>query len=126
MPERNIHLSVARRIHLTAARRRALTILMDAPDGCTEAAMVVYGFSLEFLADLVRDELVNETLDRARVDAREIEVVRLKITDKGHLAINGGTRMLRHMDDRRSIAVVVAFGVVIPTTVALILLWFLL
>jgi hypothetical protein len=31
---------------------------------------------------------VNETLDRAHMDAREIEVVRLTITDKGRLAIN--------------------------------------
>jgi hypothetical protein len=81
MPERHLH--------LTAARRRALTILMDAPEGCTEATMMMHGFSLEFLADLVRDGLVDETADRVQhIDQCETEVVRLSITDKGRLAIN--------------------------------------
>jgi hypothetical protein len=80
MPERNLR--------LTAARRRALTILIAAPEGCTEATMTAHGFSLEFLADLARDGLVNETVDRVRKGKREIDVVRLSITAEGRRAID--------------------------------------
>jgi hypothetical protein len=35
--------------------RRALQVLADAPDGCTEAIMLAHGFKLDLLVDLVRD-----------------------------------------------------------------------
>jgi len=80
VPERNLH--------LTGARRRALTILMDAPEGCTVEAMMAHGFSVEFLAELLRDGLVNDTVDLVPIGKRKMQVARLRITDKGRLAIN--------------------------------------
>jgi hypothetical protein len=41
---------------------------------------MAHGFSLEFLAGLVRDELVNEFINRVRIGKREMDVVRLSIT----------------------------------------------
>jgi hypothetical protein len=79
-PERNLR--------LTAARQRALKLLAGAPDGCTEAAMMAHGLSLGFLADLVREGLANERADRARMGNRELEVVRLSITDEGQRALD--------------------------------------
>jgi hypothetical protein len=39
----------------SADRRRALRVLADSPDGCTESLMMAHGFTMELLADLVRD-----------------------------------------------------------------------
>jgi hypothetical protein len=74
---------------LTIARRRALMVLLRAPEGHTEAAMMAHGFSLQFLTDLVRDGLVNESADRLRIRKREVEVVRLSITGEGRQALDG-------------------------------------
>jgi hypothetical protein len=72
---------------LTTARRRALKVLAGALEGCTEATMMAHGFSLQFLADLVRDGLVDESADRVQMGKREIEVVRLSISDAGRQAL---------------------------------------
>jgi hypothetical protein len=74
----------ARNLHLTAARRRALTILVSARDGHTEAEMTAHGFSVGFLADLVRDGFATEHADRVGA----ADVVRLKITDEGRRALD--------------------------------------
>ena len=79
-PERNLH--------LTAARQRALKLLAGAPEGYNEAGMMAHGFSLEFLAGLVRDGLVNESADRVILDGCDIEVVRLTISDVGRRALD--------------------------------------
>jgi len=76
-----------RNLHLTRARRRALTILIDAPEGCTVEGMIAHGFAVEFLAELLRDGLVNDTFDLVPIGEQKMQV-RLKITDKGRLAIN--------------------------------------
>jgi hypothetical protein len=73
----------SRALPLTAARRRALTVLAGAPEGCTEAAMMAHGFSLGFLADLVRDGLARERGEWVMKGKREAPQVRLSITDAG-------------------------------------------
>ena len=37
-----------------AERRRALTVLGDNPDGCTQAILLAHGFKSQLLAELVR------------------------------------------------------------------------
>jgi hypothetical protein len=44
---------------------------------------MAHGFGLEFLADLVTDGLVSEKAERVEMDRREIEIVRLRITNAG-------------------------------------------
>jgi len=85
---RNVTGVTERNLHLTRARRRALTILIDAPEGCTVEGMIAHGFAVEFLAELLRDGLVNDTFDLVPIGEEKMQVVRLKITDKGRLAIN--------------------------------------
>jgi hypothetical protein len=70
---------------LTTARRRALTVLAEASDGHTDAAMMAHGFALPFLADLVCDGLVSERADR--VVETEVKVVRLNITNAGRIVL---------------------------------------
>jgi hypothetical protein len=38
---------------LTLERRRLLRMLARSPNGCTEALLMGYGFSMKFLADVV-------------------------------------------------------------------------
>jgi hypothetical protein len=49
--------------------------------------MMAHGFAVEFLAELLRDGPVNDTFDLVPLGEQEMQV-RLKITDKGRLAIN--------------------------------------
>jgi hypothetical protein len=55
--------------------------------GCTEAMMVAQGFSVEFLADLVRDGLASATAERVMAGDKQIEVARVRITEVGRKAL---------------------------------------
>ena len=69
-------------------RRRALTLLARSPDGCTEAVMMVHGFTIELLAGLIRDGLATAKTERVVGRGRKpIEVVRIKITKAGRQAL---------------------------------------
>jgi len=50
--------------------------------------MMAHGFSLGFLADLVREGLARERVDRTRMGNRELEVARLTITDEGQRSLD--------------------------------------
>ena len=50
-----------------ADSRRALTVLGDNPDGCTQAILLAHGFRSQLLAELVCTKLVTEHYER---DAR--------------------------------------------------------
>jgi hypothetical protein len=67
-------------------RRRALRLLADAPDGCTEAIMLAHGFTV-VLVELIRDGLATVTTERVMVGARKVEVARWRITDAGRRAL---------------------------------------
>jgi hypothetical protein len=72
--------------HASDDWRRALRLLADAPDGHTEVIMVMaHGFSPALIAGLIKAELVSA--HRERAGRQKIEVVRLRITDKGRLAL---------------------------------------
>jgi hypothetical protein len=71
----------------SADRRRALRVLADSSDGCTEALMMAHGFKLELLAGLIRDGLATTSIDRVGRGGRPVEVVRLRITETGRKAL---------------------------------------
>ena len=68
-------------------RRRALELLDAARNGCTEAIMLAHGFSVDVLAELIRDGLATVSTERAMVGARKIEVARWRITEAGRRAL---------------------------------------
>ena len=70
-----------------AERRRALTVLGDNPDGCTQAILLAHGFRSQLLAELVRTKLVTEHYERVMQGGRPINVTRMRITAAGRLAL---------------------------------------
>jgi hypothetical protein len=68
-------------------RRRALELLAACPDGCTEAILLAYGFTLELLIELCIAELAIVTPQRMVIGGRTVEVVRMKITEAGRRAL---------------------------------------
>jgi hypothetical protein len=84
---------VERRWHRAMAmsrdRHRALRLLAGSPHGCTEAILFAHGFTTEMLTILVRDGLATATPETVHAGKRPIEVVRVRITDAGRLALAG-------------------------------------
>jgi hypothetical protein len=74
---------------MSAERHRALRLLAGAPNGATEAIMLAHGFTIEMLTVLVRDGLATATPETVHAGKRPIEVVRVRITDAGWLALAG-------------------------------------
>jgi hypothetical protein len=70
-------------------RHRALRLLAGSPLGVTEAIMLAHGFTTEMLTVLVRDGLATATPETVHAGKRPIEVVRVRITDAGRLALAG-------------------------------------
>jgi hypothetical protein len=70
-------------------RHRALRLLAGSPLGATEAIMLAHGFTSEMLTVLVRDGLATATPETVHAGKRPIEVVRVRITDAGRLALAG-------------------------------------
>jgi hypothetical protein len=64
----------------TTERVRALQLLARCPNGCTEALVLAHGFTIAFLAGLVRGRLVTAELNATHV-------VWMQITDLGREAI---------------------------------------
>ena len=70
-------------------RRRALRVLVDAPEGMTEALMLAHGFRMAPLTDLYIAGLATATVERMVAGGRTVEIVRMKITDAGRQALAG-------------------------------------
>jgi hypothetical protein len=68
---------------LTAEQRQALELLAAGPRGYTKARLLVDGFTVDMLADLVREGLATAQRETMRVGGREIRVERYRITDAG-------------------------------------------
>jgi hypothetical protein len=62
-------------------------VLEKAPDGCTEALMLVHGFTSELLDRMVAEGVVTTERRRMRAGRRRVEVTWLTITDAGRRAI---------------------------------------
>jgi hypothetical protein len=76
-------------------KRRALAMLAESPDGCTEAIMPAHGFTIELMVDLCIAELAAATPERMVAGGRAVEVVRLRITDAGRRALDAGRNVRR-------------------------------
>jgi hypothetical protein len=72
---------------LNAEHQRALTLLADAPHGCTISIMLAHGFSNAMLDKLVRDGLATLQPGTVRSGTRRITVVWMTITDIGRGAL---------------------------------------
>jgi hypothetical protein len=71
-------------------RSRALKMIADAgQNGVTEAVARERGFTPDLLAGLVRDGLATAIADRIVVGGYTTDVVRLRITNAGMLALIG-------------------------------------
>jgi hypothetical protein len=68
-------------------RRRALELLASCRDGCAAAILIAHGFTIEQMAELVRDGLATAHSQRVIVGRRTIEVARVKITEAGRQAL---------------------------------------
>jgi hypothetical protein len=76
--------------HLSAEQRRALEILATAGlHGCTGAALFARGFTIDMLADLVRDGLATARRETLKVGKRKITIARVWIADAGRKALKG-------------------------------------
>jgi len=74
---------------LLRKRRRALTVLAQSPQGCTEAIMQAHGFPVVLLAGLVRDGLATATTERTFAGKKPMEVTQMRITEAGRQALAG-------------------------------------
>ena len=73
---------------LSAEKRRALEMLAIAGlHGCTGAAMFARGFTIDILADLVRDGLATARRETLTVGRRKITIARVWIADAGQQAL---------------------------------------
>jgi hypothetical protein len=70
---------------LSDEQRRALRLLARSPNGCAEALMLAYHFTIDMLTELAIDGLL--TVDHERVVGRPEMIVRMKITAAGRREI---------------------------------------
>ena len=74
---------------VTAGSRRALELLAQRRNGCSEALMLSLGFPAALLVELVRDGLATATLKRMMAGDRAIDVTQVQITRAGRKALAG-------------------------------------
>jgi hypothetical protein len=73
-------------------QRRALQLLAQRADGCTEAVLRARGFVPELIVSLVRARHATARPERMIVAGNAVSVTRIKITESGHEA--SGERMV--------------------------------
>jgi hypothetical protein len=76
-------MSRTRHKRVPSVRRRALEIIADHPDGCTEAKLAAHDIPADVLIDLVQSGLAIARNERVGDEDGIIEVTRLGITDAG-------------------------------------------
>jgi hypothetical protein len=72
---------------LNAEQRQALELIAGRPGGCTKGRLLADGFTVDMLADLVREGLATAQRGTLRAGGRTIRVERYRITDAGRRAI---------------------------------------
>jgi hypothetical protein len=74
---------------LNAEQRQALELIAGGPGGCTKGRLLADGFTVDMLADLVREGLATTHRGTVRAGGRTIRVERYRITDAGRREIAG-------------------------------------
>jgi hypothetical protein len=64
-------------------------LLAGSPLGVTEAIMLAHGFTTDLLVNLPHEGLATATPETVHAGKRPMEVVRVRITDAGRLALAG-------------------------------------
>lgn len=77
------------KLHLSGEQRQALELLAGGPRGYAKGRLLADGFTVDLLANLVREGLATAHRGRIRAGGREIRVERYRITDAGRRAIEG-------------------------------------
>jgi hypothetical protein len=77
-------------VTITPDESRALELIAAELTGCPERLLVARGFSVEFLAGLVRSGLADVTAERVISDGSTDTVFRLWITERGRHALAAG------------------------------------
>jgi hypothetical protein len=72
---------------LSAEQRQTLELLAGGPRGYTKGRLLAKGFTVDMLADRVREGLATTERGTMRVGRRTIRVERYRITDAGRMAI---------------------------------------
>jgi hypothetical protein len=72
---------------MTADERRLLELLVESPDGCTEALLRVHGFKLDEMVDVVNAGLATAIAERMLAGGKGVEVTRMRITHAGRVAL---------------------------------------
>jgi hypothetical protein len=72
---------------LNADQRQVLELLAGSPRGYTKGRLLADGFTVDTLADLVREGLATAHRGAVRAGGRQIRVERYRITDAGRRAI---------------------------------------
>jgi hypothetical protein len=66
---------------------RALTLLAECANGCSEAIMLAHGFTPKLIANLVCAGLATARAEHMHCGGRAIELTRLRITAAGRRAL---------------------------------------
>ena len=72
---------------MTPDQRDALRMLAGSPGGCTESILLVHGFGIGTVHDLVDSGFVTAERRTVRAERRLIGVTWLTITDAGRMAL---------------------------------------
>ena len=75
------------KLHLSGEQRQALELLAGGPRGYAKGRLLADGFTVEMLADLVREGCATAQRGTLRVGGRMIGIERYRITDEGRRAI---------------------------------------
>jgi hypothetical protein len=75
---------------LNAEHRRALAMLADAADGCTEAVLMLYGFKYGCIFELVDAGLATRQVEHVGAGNHLVDVTRVRITIAGRVTLAEG------------------------------------
>ena len=68
---------------ICAEARRALVMLSESPEGCTESLMLLQGFKSALITVLVGTGLATAKTERVLAEGGQVEVTLIHITDAG-------------------------------------------
>lgn len=71
----------------TSEERQALELIVAELRGCPEHLLVARGFSVEFIAGLVRSGLADVTAELVNSEQTTDRIFRLRITERGRRAL---------------------------------------